>query len=862
MSCFLEYNFSLTGDCLNTSSGAFEIEIFGEAPDYTIQWITPSLGTIPLGAGVTGYTQTSLSAGTYSFNIIDSCVPNNTILPVNINISSGTCISISGIENTVCGLNNGSLTAVTTNFYGTSEFSLYNSQDELISSGGSFNNFFIFSNLSADTYYVIGNDGSGCSGRSETVIIQSSTTFDYGFYVVNDAGCAVNSGKIFITGITGNPPYTYLWSTSNEKLGTGQSITGLTQGIYGVTVTDNSGCSISKSVVLSEVPKVGFASFTSVSPSCFSSDGEITITLTGGTAPYYYSGSNGSSVISFDTSVTFDNLPSGVFSVEVTDAALCKFLASTSLLPPDGFSVISTTKNDATCGSNSGSINPIVLFGGSPPYIYELTKPDGSIITNTVNFTTWQFTNLSAGTYTLTISDQGPCVFTEQYTIENLNIFDVTISLTGTSCNLQNGSVSFELSGQTTPPYTYEINGNSVTNSLTANTFTNLAYGNYTAIITDNTGCSQIKEFTIPSSSNVDFILFGDNANSGSDGQIDVFITNGEPPFTLEWSSNVGGQTGTTITNLSGGTYSLKITDNDGCVRQRNVEITGFDLVSNRQSYNICNGSFTNNKVLIKKGIREMLVEGFFDLTSGDTNCILTNSIFEAEVTIGGVSSSSEFFTGSTLNDFPGDNLWVSTITSLLLEFEGINNVVSSLNNNTIKIITECDYSGGRDVVINLIITYDIACEICGITTTPTTTPTITPTVTPTSTPEETPTSTPTITPTIGVSQTPTPTATPTVTATPTTTPTVTITPTPTVTITPTTGDLCQCWRITNDSGNPTPLNVDYVDCDDLNLITPINNGDSIDICAKGTPVLDVGLTIAFGPVGSCTENSDCPPPL
>jgi hypothetical protein len=89
---------------------------------------------------------------------------------------------------------------------------------------------------------------------------------------------------------------------------------------------------------------------------------------------------------------------------------------------------------------------------------------------------------------------------------------------------------------------------------------------------------------------------------------------------------------------------------------------------------------------------------------------------------------------------------------------------------------------------------------------------------------------------------------------------TPTVTPTRTPTPTPTVGDLCQCWRITNDSGDPTPLNVDYIDCDDINLVLPINNGDSVDICVKGTPTLDPGLTIAFGPVGSCTNNSDCQP--
>ena len=91
MACSLSVNLSITGDCSNTNSGVFSVDIYGTAPDYTIQWISPALGTIALGAGVTGYTATTLSAGTYTFNVIDSCSsPSQNVLPVNVNISSGS----------------------------------------------------------------------------------------------------------------------------------------------------------------------------------------------------------------------------------------------------------------------------------------------------------------------------------------------------------------------------------------------------------------------------------------------------------------------------------------------------------------------------------------------------------------------------------------------------------------------------------------------------------------------------------------------------------------------------------------------------------------------------------------------------
>jgi hypothetical protein len=133
MSCLLSYNASITGDCTNLNLGSFTIDIFGEAPDYTIQWLSPITGTTALGAGVSAYTRTNLSADTYSFNIIDSCISGNTVLPVNIYISSGTCVSITNVTNTICDANNGSLIAETSNFYGNTVFSLYSEVTGLIS---------------------------------------------------------------------------------------------------------------------------------------------------------------------------------------------------------------------------------------------------------------------------------------------------------------------------------------------------------------------------------------------------------------------------------------------------------------------------------------------------------------------------------------------------------------------------------------------------------------------------------------------------------------------------------------------------------------------------------------------------------
>ncbi len=322
MACNLSYTLtSLSGDCTNSNLGGFSIDIYGNAPDYTIQWISPPLGTIALGVGVTGYTATTLSAGTYSFNINDSCSPTNTSLPVNINISSGTCVSIIGQQNTTCNFNNGALTAQTSSFYGSADFYLYNTLTGFITSATTgYNSFITPPALSPGIYYVVADDGGGCTGMSETVIIKPSTSLSWGFYIVEDSGCnSVDSGKIYVTGLTGNAPFTYLWSNGETE----DFITGLTNGTYSVTITDSTNCTLSQSATVGLVPALGIAGIlTTTPPSCFSSDGEVTVTVSGGTGPYYYSASTGQINVSFSSSQTFQSIGSGLFSVKVTNKGL------------------------------------------------------------------------------------------------------------------------------------------------------------------------------------------------------------------------------------------------------------------------------------------------------------------------------------------------------------------------------------------------------------------------------------------------------------------------------------------------------------------------------------------------------------
>lgn len=720
MICGLSYSgLTITGDCSNTNSGSFYFDINGTAPDYTINWISPSGGTsVALGAGITNYSLSGLSAGTYSLQIIDSCVPN-TVLPLNIYISSGTCAQISSSINTTCGLNNGSLTVTSSNLYSSADFILYATNSgatEYITSGTSLTNTYTFGSLSAGTYYAIVNDGGGCTGSTQTCNINTSSTLDFGLYTINDSACTPSPGSgmgaIYVTGLTGSPPYTYLWSNG----ATTSSITGLTAGAYSVIVTDYYGCSTSKASVISTIAPLGLGLFyVDTTPTCSGADGVLTLTITGGTAPYYYAGSNGQTDVTYSTNYTFTGLSSGYFTVTVTDAALCSITESYLLLTPGSFSVVSVTHTNATCQNSNGTIS-VTLVGGATPYTLTLFTTTGTQ-TITTSSPTYNFTSLPPGNYVLTITDAGGiCSFDYVITINSTFYISSSINVNDTTCNLDNGSIDITVSGGTAP-YTFSTSrgDNSGPISSTGITFNSFASGSYTATVVDSLNCQQITPFTIALSSTVDFVLSPTNPYLGNNGLISLYITDGTPPFSYVWSDNVNGQTGTTVSGLSAGTYTLLLSDVNGCSLTKTVVLSGVSIQSSYQIYSICTSSLVNSGQAIK-GIKQMLNQGYQSYISGQTGCTLTSAKYTAIVTINGVSSGNTFYTGYTLNDLPSNSQWGDSLVGLINSFSGVSSAMVSLVDNTLTILSNCSTStnilSGAIVEVSLQIDYEINCDL------------------------------------------------------------------------------------------------------------------------------------------------------
>ncbi len=725
------YNYSVTGDCSNTGSGAVSFDLTGTTPTVSPFTVTDATGQglLPVSAATTTYTVTGMTGGTYYAQLADSSTDKQVL---NIYISTGTTATIDSTEPS-CGLDNGVITGFTSAVYGNVTFTLFDGSNNYINSATTPFNSYEFTSLSAGTYYIVANDGGGCTGITSSVILTPSSGFTFGGYIVNDGSCLGGpSGKIFLTGLT--PPisaYTITWSP-NAGGQTGSTITGLTNGVYVATVTDQNGCTSSQGFNVISVPPLQSGGFITINePSCFANDGEVEFIVVDGTAPYFFSASTGQVEVTFDTSVTFTGLSSGFYTFTVTDAGLCTISDSVSMLTPNSFSTVQVTATNSNCSANDGTVNVLVDGGISPAanLLISISGTTGISQIGTLGNPNQTFFGLGNGDYLVTVASAG-CTYTAMTSINSTSLYSATTEITGTTCGLNNGVLNVTTTGGTLP-MSFGLTG-PTSNPATINQgfglFTNLVGGNYTLTIQDSSTppCVQTYPIYVDVSQSCDFLFYPVQPLNGNDGSITIFITQGIPPFNVIWTGGtLSGQTGTTVTGLTSGTYECKVTDASGCTKTKSITLTGSKKYTDYRYYNVCDDTFTDSGIIQQKSIRSMYLEGFSDLTSGDTGCIINGAIFGIKAEVGGQSAYTEFYTSTGATDYPSDTLWGDSIVDILQQFVGISSVTVDFTSNRITITTDCEELNKNcgtqtinplqdtQIIVDLVIDYDISCVQC-----------------------------------------------------------------------------------------------------------------------------------------------------
>jgi gliding motility-associated-like protein len=494
-----------------------------------------------------GYQITLAGAHTLQAQSASGCLSAITTFTTNAAPQGPSSIAIIATD-AACGNNNGSISlgAVTG---GTAPYSFS-------INGGAYSSTASYTNLAAGNYSISVKDNNGCVYTTSSAVNNAAGPVFTSTQTPSTCGSA--DGSITITATGGTAPYHY--SKDGTNFQAGNTFSGLTAGSYSIQVKDAAGCISTGSITISGGSSV-LATGTATPASCGNADGSITITATGGTAPYQYSkdGTN------FQTGNTFTGLASGTYSITVKDASGCSSIVVVSVNGGNG-PIASATTTAASCGSADGTI-VVSATGGTAPYQY---SKDG------LSFQAGNaFGSLTAGTYTISVKDAGGCTVTATVTVPGNAGPQLSIATSPASCGLSNGNIVVTATAGTAP-YQYAINGG---NFQSANNFNALSPGNYTLSVKDATGCTATGTITLTGSSAPVLSATVSNTTCGNaNGTIVASASAG----TAAYEFSIGGpfQSSNVFGSLSAGNYTIVVKDAAGCTATTVLTVGGSSSVS------------------------------------------------------------------------------------------------------------------------------------------------------------------------------------------------------------------------------------------------------------------------------------------
>ncbi|MBI3510782.1 MAG: gliding motility-associated C-terminal domain-containing protein [Bacteroidetes bacterium] len=513
--------------CNGSTDGSIDLSAIGGSGAYTYSWSN----------GATTEDLSNIAAGTYSVVITDALACTDTL---NFTLAQPTVLTSSTVafsgfngNNVSCnGSSNGSVDLTVNGGVTTYTYNWSNgSTTEDISS------------LAAGIYSVTITDANGCTTTSSVTLTEPSAMI--ADIQPTNVLCFGNAtGAADLTPGGGVSPYTFNWSNGN----TTEDLGSLSSGSYSVTFTDANGCQLTSSITITQ-PTDLITSGVTTDLTCFqNSTGAIDVTTSGGTSGYTYYWSNAS------TTEDVSNLSSGNYSVTVTDANGCSDNLSFTLTEPTLLTTSITALSNYNgynigCAGNSDGTIDITSAGGTPTYTYVWSN---SAVTEDVN-------NLSAGTYSVNVTDANGCTSTLAVTLTQPVALGLTSTQQNVLCNgFNTGSIDITMSGGVNP-YTYSWSNSATTEDISA-----ITSGSYSVSVTDANGCVLTNSFVISqlspmilSNTSLNPLCFGDN-----NGSIDLSVNGGLAPYTYTWSN---GQSTQDISALASGSYTVNVIDANNC---------------------------------------------------------------------------------------------------------------------------------------------------------------------------------------------------------------------------------------------------------------------------------------------------------
>jgi gliding motility-associated-like protein len=518
--------------CFGQSTGAIDLTVTGGAGPYFISWSN----------GSTTEDIANLSFGTYDVTITDfnGCVITSSYF---VTQPSSEAVISSTVNNILC---NGNSTgwinasavggALPYSYFWQGPSGFVSPNEDLFG-------------IPAGSYVLMVTDGIGCVTQ-DTIDVSQPALITPTVVQTNVSCFGFGNGSLDISVAGGVGTYDYSWNTG----ATSQDLANLTPGTYTLTITDDNNCSVGASYVITQPLQPLSSSISQVNVSCYGdSSGFINLNVVGGTLPYSYNWSNGS------TTEDIFNLPIGVYSVLVSDLNGCTTTSQTTITQPQvGLSISSSQTNVSCYGGSNGSVS-ILSQGGTPSYDYLWNN----------GLTTSTISGLPIGTYTVLVTDSLNCSDTLNITIsqpqEALNSTSIIVDL---AClDTPTGSIDLSMNGGT-PGYSYLWSNGATTQDIDS-----LGSGDYTVTVTDILGCVFVTTLTVEDPTDpmlVNPTVTNVTCNNGSDAEISLAITGGLPAYDVLWST---GDTLPVLDSLIAGNYSVLVTDAQGCETPLNFTV-------------------------------------------------------------------------------------------------------------------------------------------------------------------------------------------------------------------------------------------------------------------------------------------------
>lgn len=561
--------------CHNTYNGSVDLTITGGNAPYFQTWYDPVSGQSTNIQDLSG-----LDPGTYLLSVVDAFGCG---IDTSVTITAPAPLVL---QTTITGAScdPGSLASISVEASGaTAPFTFaWTGPDGFNANTPTVND------LNSGTYGITVTDQQGCSTSTSVTItdptppLLSITTSTWPSGTALPCAGATN-GTIDLDISGGMAPFSILWTDGLGLNSTDEDLSGLSAGTYQVSVSDANGCLAVASITLSTPPSIQLTASTTTigayNTSCqLSEDGNIDLSVDGGAAPYVFSWSNGSS------SEDLSNVPAGNYSVVVTDANGCTEQSSYLLNAPppiDVALVVSAFPNggSVSCEGNADGSISATISGGTPGYQLAWSGPDGPLSTEPL------VEGLPPGTYTLLVTDANECTLETSTTLVPPAPFAITLACDTVAsgdhiacAGASTGAISSSVTGGT-PGYIYEWNGPNGYSSAVAQP-NGLVAGAYSVLVTDASGCTTTGSIELTQPDTLQALVtpsdiggYGTSCTA-NDGELTTTLGGGAAPYAITWNGP-NGFTATTadLTGLGAGTYTITVTDINGCTLQRTIAL-------------------------------------------------------------------------------------------------------------------------------------------------------------------------------------------------------------------------------------------------------------------------------------------------